>query len=326
MTLGGFSLATGILVDDATVVIENIERHVGMGNALEPSIVNGTGEILLPTFLSTLSICIVFIPVFLLKGTAHYLFSPLSMAVVMSLLASLILSRTLVPVMFKYLMRSTVEKHLNQHWQRKVKQHSPHSPRRTSWWSHPFAAIHYGFEKGFNSFRNVYRHVLAWAVAGPGAASLFFACLMVVSLMLFPFWESISFRRWMRGRCDCTFGRRRARGWKKLRRTLPRLKTAIRQIVGDEQIDVMLDNIGLPYSGINIALSDAATVGPMDGEILISLKEEHTPTRSNVADLRRELPKAFSGIAIFLPAGGHRESGAELRPARSDRHSRIRAA
>jgi multidrug efflux pump subunit AcrB len=297
MTLGGFSLATGILVDDATVVIENIERHIGMGEGLEPAIVNGTGEILLPTFLSTLSICIVFIPVFLLQGTAHYLFSPLSMSVVLSLLASLVLSRTLVPVMFKYLMRSTVETHKKHDWRQKVKKHAPH---RRSWWQNPFAAIHYGFEKGFNAFRNAYRHVLAWAVARPGATSLFFVVLMILSLLLFPALGMDFFPQVDAGQMRLHVRAPPGTRLEKTQEDFAKVEAAIRDIVGKDQIDVMLDNIGLPYSGINIALSDAATVGPMDGEVLVSLKEKHTSTPRHVADLRRELPKRFPEMQFFF--------------------------
>ena len=301
MTLGGFSLATGILVDDATVVIENIERHIGLGEALEPAIVNGTGEILLPTFLSTGSICIVFIPVFLLRGTAHYLFSPLSMSVVLSLLASLILSRTLAPVMFMYLMRSSIEKHRgNANWQRKVKAHAGGSPVRTSWWRHPFAAIHYGFEKGFNAFRNAYRNALAWAVANFGLTSLFFGALMVVSLLLFPMIGMDFFPRVDAGQMRLHVRAPAGTRIEKTQEDFARVEAAIRDIVGKDQIDVVLDNIGLPYSGINIALSDAATVGPMDGEILVSLTEKHTATAAHVAALRRELPRRFPELEFFF--------------------------
>jgi multidrug efflux pump subunit AcrB len=300
MTLGGFSLATGILVDDATVVIENIERHVGMGERVDPAIINGTAEILLPTFLSTLSICIVFIPVFLLQGTAHYLFAPLSLAVVLALLASLVLSRTLVPVMFKYLMRAYIEKHAHLKWQHKVKDHAPKVQTTRSWWGNPFAAIHYGFEKSFNAFRNIYRNALSWAVARPAVSTCFFIVLMLVSCLLYPRLGMDFFPQVDAGQMRLHV---RAPAGTKLERTqedFAKVESAIRQIVGNDQIDVMLDNIGLPYSGINIALSDSATVGPMDGEILISLKEKHTPTARHMADLRRELPKRFAEFQFFF--------------------------
>ncbi|MGA2501247.1 MAG: efflux RND transporter permease subunit, partial [Tepidisphaeraceae bacterium] len=148
MTLGGFALAVGILVDNATVVIENIERNLGMGKALEPAIEAGSAEILMPTLVSTLAICIVFVPVFLLQGTAKYLFTPLSLSVIISLLASLILSFTFVPVLFKYLMRSYVHVHGQRGGAHDIQKHRG---------LNPFTAVHYGFDRLFNAFRNVYR-------------------------------------------------------------------------------------------------------------------------------------------------------------------------
>jgi multidrug efflux pump subunit AcrB len=301
MTLGGFSLATGILVDDATVVIENIERHIGMAEPLEPAILNGTVEILLPTFLSTLSICIVFIPVFLLQGTAHYLFSPLSLAVVLALLSSLVLSRTLVPVMFKYLMRSYVEKHQHLAWQHKVKERHPRAPEpRRSWLTAPFAAIHFVFERSFNSFRNVYRNVLSWAVATPALTTAFFIVLMGVSCLLYPLLGMDFFPQVDAGQMRLHVRAPAGTRLEKTQEDFAHVEAAIRQIVGHDQIDVALDNIGLPYSGTNLALSDTATVGPMDGEILIALKENHTSTPAHVANLRRELPRRFPELQFFF--------------------------
>jgi multidrug efflux pump subunit AcrB len=290
MTLGGFALATGILVDDATVVIENIERHVGLGKSVEAAIIDGVAEILLPTFLSTLSICIVFVPVFLLEGTAKYLFSPFSLSVVLSLLASLVLSRTLVPVMFMYLMRSYVEQHLS---------HGGHAPAPRGRLN-PFSAFHRHFEAGFHAFRESYRSALAWVCDKPVPTVVFFVLLMGVSVLLFPrlgmdFFPQVDAGQ-MRLHVRAPAGTR----IEETQQYFNRVETAIRQIVGEDQIDVILDNIGLPYSGINIALSDSATVGPMDGEILVSLKEKHTSTPAHVAVLRRELPARFPGLEFFF--------------------------
>ncbi len=315
MTLGGFALAVGILVDNGTVVIENIERHLGMGEELEPAIVEGTEEILLPTFLATLSICIVFIPVFLLQGTAHYLFSPLSLSVVLALLASLVLSCTLVPVLFKYLMRSYFAAHHQRQGAHEIAGHRARNP--LTW-------CHYAFESGFNAFRDVYRNAVSWTVARPLPTLAFFAVLAGVSCLLFPRLGMDFFPQVDAGQMRLHV---RAPAGTRLEETqsyFARVEGSIRQIVGNNQIEVILDNIGLPYSGINIALSDTATAGPMDGEILISLKEKHTPTAGHMADLRRELPQRFPGTAILLPAGRHRQSGVELRPAGADRHPRDR--
>ncbi len=294
MTLGGFALATGILVDDATVVIENIERHVGLGKHVEAAIIDGVEEILLPTFLSTLSICIVFVPVFLLQGTAKYLFSPFSLSVVLSLLASLVLSRTLVPVMFMYLMRSTVERHLNH------LKHGGGAPEPGGRFTRPFAAIHRGFEAGFHAFREYYRSALALVCARPLPTVAFFVLLMGVSVLLFPrlgmdFFPQVDAGQ-MRLHVRAPAGTR----IEETQQYFNRVEAAIREIVGDDQIDVILDNIGLPYSGINIALSDSATVGPMDGEVLVSLKEKHTSTPAHIAVLRRELPGRFPGLEFFF--------------------------
>src|SRR6185312_13398000 len=177
MTLGGFALAVCILVDNATVVIENIERHLGLGKKLEPGIEEGANEVGVPTFLATLAICIVFVPVFLLQGTAKYLFSPLSTSVIVSLLASLVLSFTLVPVLFKYLMRKYVKKHGQRGGAHDIKRHRSRNP---------FTWVHYAFESGFNAFRNAYRNYLAWAVHRPALTVFFFLGLMAVSCLLFP--------------------------------------------------------------------------------------------------------------------------------------------
>jgi multidrug efflux pump subunit AcrB len=290
MTLGGFALAVGILVDNSTVVIENIERHLGMlRKDLVRGILDGAAEIGVPTLLSTLSICIVFVPVFLLQGTAKYLFSPLSISVCISLLASLVLSFTLVPVLFKYLMRSHEETHFD---------HDPADPHRRT--MNPFRLIHRGFDNGFNRFRDAYRDAVSWCVSQPAPSVIFFLALMGVSCLLFPllgedFFPQVDAGQ-MRLHVRCPPGTR----IETTTADFAKVEMAIRQIVGNRQIDVILDNIGLPYSGINIALSDSATVGSMDGEILISLNKEHTPTAAHMADLRRELPRRFPELQFFF--------------------------
>lgn len=291
MTLGGFALAVGILVDNATVVIENIERNLGLGKSLIPAIEDGAGEIGKPTLVSTLAICIVFVPVFLLEGTAKYLFSPLSLSVIISLLASLILSFTLVPVLFKYLMRSYVEAHGKRGGAHDIEAH-----RRRN----PFTWAHYQFDSAFNAFRNAYRNYLAWTIHRPAVTVGFFAALLVFSAFLFPHLGMDFFPPVDAGQMRLHV---RAPAGTKLEDTqaiFGRVEHAIRDIVGDDQVDVVLDNIGLPYSGMNIALSDTATVGTMDGEVLVSLKENHTPTALHVADLRRELPRRFPGCQFFF--------------------------
>ena len=290
MTLGGFALAVGILVDNGTVVIENVERHMRSGQPFETAIINGAGEVGIPTFLSTLCICIVFVPVFLLQGTAKYLFSPLSLSVCISLIASLALSFTLVPVLFKYLMRSSVTVHDKSDWLS-----TPSSHKRNF-----FSIIHQKFEQRFNSFREAYRHSLSWTLSRPKITITFFLVLMAVSLLLFPQLGRDFFPQVDGGQMRLHVRSAPGTRIEKTQEDFARVETAIRQIVGNNQIDVILDNIGLPYSGINIALSDSATIGPMDGEILISLKSKHTPTAALMAKLRRELPGQFAGMQFFF--------------------------
>jgi multidrug efflux pump subunit AcrB len=307
MTLGGFALAVGILVDNGTVVIENIERRLREGDALEVAIIAGAGEVGVPTMLSTLCICIVFVPIFLLQGTAKYLFSPLSLSVCVSLLASLALSFTLVPVLFKYLMRSSAEaQHSGMEAPRETmsikKEHDtyerlnvpPASTRSI------FGIIHQRFDRGFNSFRESYRRYLTWMLSNTRPVVIFFAVLMAASLLLFPALGRDFFPQVDAGQMRLHVRTPPGTRLEETQQYFAQVEQAIRQIVGDRQIDVILDNIGLPYSGINIALSDSATIGPMDGEILISLKKKHTPTADLTATLRRELPRRFAAMEFFF--------------------------
>jgi multidrug efflux pump subunit AcrB len=291
MTLGGFALAVGILVDNGTVVIENIERHAGMHRNLQDAIIHGAGEVGIPTFLSTLCICIVFVPVFLLEGTAKYLFSPLSVSVIVSLLASLVLSFTMVPVLFEALMRNVVHSHESP------AAHAGSAPEPRP---NIFRRIHLGFERGFLRLRDTYRNTLAWALSEAKVTVLAFLGLIVVSLTLFPQLGRDFFPQVDAGEMRLHV---RAPPGTRLETTheyFARVEAAIRQLVGARQIGVVLDNIGLPYSGINLSLSDSATVGPMDGEILVALTEKHQPTADLTAMLRRELPKQFPQLQFFF--------------------------
>jgi multidrug efflux pump subunit AcrB len=292
MTLGGFALAIGILVDNGTVVIENIERHVAMGEPLHQSIVTGAGEVAVPTFLSTLCICIVFVPVFLLQGTAKYLFSPLSLSVIGALLASLALSFTMVPVLFNYLMGRAVHGYEGEGTHRATGEHAPSQ--------NPFVRIQASFERGFVRFRESYRNTLAWTLSQSTVTVSAFLALMVVSAFLFPMLGRDFFPQVDAGQMRLHVRAPAGTRIEKTQEYFAEVETKIRQLVGSDQIDVMLDNIGLPYSGINIALSDSATVGPMDGEILISLTKKHAPTAKLIAMLRRTLPAQFAELQFFF--------------------------
>jgi multidrug efflux pump subunit AcrB len=298
MTLGGFALAVGILVDNGTVVIENIERHVPMHHHLPDAIIHGAGEVGVPTLLSTLCICIVFVPVFLLEGTARYLFSPLSVSVIVSLLASLVLSFTMVPVLFNYLMRSAGHARAAVAQLRTV----PPGPRTAALQNvaRRLHGIHVKFESGFHRFREGYRNALAWALSEAQVTVLAFLGFMLVSLLLFPQLGRDFFPQVDAGEMRLHVRAPPGTRIETTQEDFARVEAAIRALVGQGQVRVVLDNIGLPYSGINIALSDSATVGPMDGEILISLNENHTPTAELTQMLRRELPRRFPQMQFFF--------------------------
>jgi multidrug efflux pump subunit AcrB len=291
MTLGGFALAVGILVDNGTVVIENIERHVALREPLATAIINGASEVAIPTVLATLCICIVFVPVFLLQGTAKYLFSPLSLSVCLSLLASLALSFTMVPVLFRQLMGSHGEAAAQ------IEATSEPAMRRRR---NLFIEIHLRFNRAFERFRDGYAAVLDWTLGESLRTIVFFGALILCSLLLFPALGRDFFPQVDAGQMRLHV---RAPPGTRLEQTqsdFAQVERAIRRSVGDAQIATILDNIGLPYSGMNIALSDSATVGPMDGEILISLTAAHSPTAALVARLRKELPAQFPELQFFF--------------------------
>jgi multidrug efflux pump subunit AcrB len=303
MTLGGFALAVGILVDNGTVVIENIERNLGLRASLSAAIVHGCGQVGTPTFLSTLCICIVFVPVFLLQGTAKYLFSPLSVSVIVSLLASLALSFTMVPVLFFYLMRAQVRPAHgaaaaaasgDDGWQEGALGGTPGVG------VHPLLRVHLAFEHGFRRFREAYRNAVAWALSQPRIVVLVFLGIMLLSLPLFPFLGRDFFPDVDAGQMRLHVRAPPGTRIETTQQYFAQVEATIRQLIGNDSISVILDNIGLPYSGINIALSDSATVGPMDGEILVSLQKRHAPTAELTALLRRELPQKYPALQFFF--------------------------
>ncbi len=300
MTLGGFALAVGILVDNSTVVIENIERHVGLGAPLEQAIIDGASEVAIPTFLATLCICIVFVPVFLLQGTAKYLFSPLSLSVCVALLASLVLSFTMVPVLFLYLMRSQIAGHGPAQAEAVSGEVLGQPPPSRDSTRNPVILVHLAFNRGFERFREGYRGALDWTLSEPLRTVGFFALLIACSLLLFPGLGRDFFPQVDAGQMRLHVRAPPGTRLETTQQDFARVESAIREIAGGEQVETILDNIGLPYSGMNIALSDSATVGPMDGEILISLKKKHTPTAELVARLRRELPARFPSMTFFF--------------------------
>ena len=290
MTLGGLALAVGILVDDATVAIENIHRHMASGKALEESILDGAQEIAMPAFVSTLCICIVFVPMFFLTGVAHYLFVPLAEAVVFAMLASYVISRTLVPTLVMWFYR-------------KVDHYAEHEPESSAWWLRPFGAIQARFERGFDQFREGYRLLLGGVLYHRSLFALLFLAFCIGSLGLIPqlgqdFFPSVDagqFRLHLRARSGTRI--------EETAKLVDQVEAEIRRQIPPEEFRGMLDNIGIPASSINLTYSDSGLVGTGDADILVSLKAEHHPTADYMKRLRLQLPRVFAGITFyFLPA------------------------
>lgn len=275
MTLGGLALAVGILVDDATVEIENIHRNRGLGKPLQQAILEGAQQIAGPTFVSTLSICIVFVPVFLLPGAARSLFAPLAMAVVCAMLASYLLSRTLVPVMAQALLPNESHEGLLARW-------------------------HAGFERRFEALRAAYTARLAWALAHPGRTVGAFLVFFAASFALLPFAGQDFFPTVDAGQFRLHIRAPAGTRIEETERQFHEVEKVIREVVPPDQIDRVLANIGLPVGGVNLAYSDSVTVGPFDGEILVSLKPEHGSTAAYVATLRQTLAQRFPNLTFFF--------------------------
>ncbi|HYZ84108.1 MAG TPA: efflux RND transporter permease subunit [Bryobacteraceae bacterium] len=290
MTLGGLALAVGILVDDATVEIENIHRNLAERKPLIKAILDGAQQIAVPAFVSTLAICIVFVPVVLLTGTAKYLFTPLAMAVVFAMLASYLLSRTLIPTMVKYLLRSEIEAYMDDG-------HGHHKGGTGVIW-----AVHNKFNEQFERWRKGYVSMLTWCL---GHRALILMAFTVFSLFsgwlalqlgydFFPSVDAGQFRLHVRGPAGM-----RVESTEEL---FSRVEGRIRQIIPPNHLEAMLDNIGLPALPISLAYGDSATIGPSDGEILVSLKEEreHGATWQYIAELREKLPREFPEAEFFF--------------------------
>jgi multidrug efflux pump subunit AcrB len=288
MTLGGLALAVGILVDDATVTIENVERHLTTGENLDDGILKGAGEIALPAMVSTLCICIVFVPMFLLTGVAGYLFVPLAEAVVFAVLSSYALSRTLVPTMIMWFERS-----------RRAKLAGTHVP----FWVRPLTALQHSFEKAFDRFKDTYGSLLGTVLEHRAVFAVGFLAFCVGSWLLVPFLgqnffpavDAGTFRLHVRAPTGTRIEQTAA--------LVDRVEAAIRQQIPATELEGMIDNIGLPVSGINLSYNDSGISGPADGDILVSLKPDHRPTANYVRSLRLSLNRDFPGITFyFLPA------------------------
>ncbi|EEF58915.1 efflux RND transporter permease subunit [Pedosphaera parvula] len=295
MTLGGLALAVGILVDDATVEIENDHRHMAKGKPLQQAILDGAQEIALPAMVSTLCICIVFVPMFLLTGVARFLFVPLAEAVVFAMLASYLLSRTLIPTLVMYFYR-----HHPYH------EHDPNVPRDTKTmapWLRPFVAIQDRFERGFGRFRQGYGELLQTVLAHRMIFATLFLAFCLGSWLLVPLLGQDFFPTVDAGMFALHV---RAPTGTRIESTavlVDKVEAAIRREIPAKDFQGVLDNIGLPVSGINISYNASGMIGTEDADILVSLNPGHRPTAEYVRRLRLVLNREFPGnIFYFLPA------------------------
>jgi len=286
MTLGGLALAVGILVDDATVEIENINRNLAMGKETVQAILDGAQQIAVPAFVSTLCICIVFIPMFFLSGVAKFLFIPLAEAVSFAMLASYMWSRTIVPTLAMYLLSSEDEYHAEEHVGEKMGF---------------FRRYQQGFERNFEKFRAGYRGALGAAMRSPVLFSVCFLAFCGLSVLLvgvlgrdfFPKVDAGQIRLHMRARTGLRI--------EETARLADQVNGVIRETIPKDELTTVLDNIGLPYSGINLTYSNAGTIGSSDAEFLVQLKEVRgRPTSAYISELREKLPQRFPGVQFFF--------------------------
>ena len=283
MTLGGLALSVGILVDQAIVTIENIERHLHLGKPLEEAIVVGAGEIGVPAFVSTLVVCIVFVPMFFLSGVARFLFVPLAEAVVFAMVASYILSRTLVPTLVMLLMRGT-------HGQQAAAGSRPSLLQR----------VYRGFDARFERVRAGYTAALSGLLERRGLFGIAFLAFCLLSCGLYPVLGRDFFPSVDAGQIRLHLRAATGTRIEETARLADEVEAVIRRVVPKEELETVLDNLGVPNSGINLSYSNAGTIGTLDGEIQLSLKPGHRPTEEFVTLLRAELPKRFPGVEFFF--------------------------
>jgi CzcA family heavy metal efflux pump len=288
MTLGGLALAVGILVDDATVTIENINYHLEQGKEVEEAILDGANQIVTPAFVSLLCICIVFVPMFFLQGVARFLFVPMAESVMFAMIWSFILSRTLVPTMAKYLLQPHTH-------------HGEHDEPPPS--RNPLVRFQRGFEARFERIRNGYHDLLSMVMRRRPLFVAGFLGLVAVSFLLVPFLGRNFFPSVDAG---SILMHARAQVGTRVEETanqFAEVQKAIRKIIPPEEIETLADNIGMPISGINMTYNNTGLIGPQDGDIQIKLREGHRPTAEYVQALREQLPRAFPGMTFaFLPA------------------------
>lgn len=286
MTLGGLALAVGILVDDATVAIENINWNLEQGKKITRAILDGAQQIAIPALVSTLCICIVFVPMFFLGGVAQYLFVPFAEAVVFAMMASYVLSRTLVPTMADYLLRTPIARSESKGFLGSCQQ------------------IHVRFEHQFVVFRAHYRELLLYCLKHSRAFIYWFLGAIVVSLIgLWPFLGENFFPKVDAGQIKLHVRAPTGLRVEETARLADNIDKVIRAIIPAKELDSLVDNIGLPVSGINLSYSNSATIGPQDADILIALQPSHHAVEDYIRELRSRLNKEFPGVGFsFLPA------------------------
>ncbi len=313
MTLGGLALAVGILVDDATVEIENTHRNMGEKKPLTRAILDSAQQVAAPAFVSTLSICIVFLPVVLLTGAARYLFTPLAMAVVFAMMASYFLSRTLVPTMMHFLLRAEVDLYQDP-------AASEREERESFVWR-----WHSKFERQFEKMSHHYKRALEWSIENAVVTICLFAFLILCSLPLIFFIGRDFFPYVDSGQMRLHVNPPQGLRIEDSEQYFAQVEHEIRQVIPPERVDLILDNIGLPNGGINLAFAQTATISNSDGDILISLKPGAKDTQEYMRKLRADLNAEVPCRHLLLHACQHHQSDPRLRPARPDRPAGDRA-
>ena len=302
MTLGGLALAVGILVDDATVTIENINWHLEHGKSVETAIMDGAHQIVVPAFVSLLSINIVFVPMFFLQGVSKFLFVPLAEAVMFSMIASFILSRTLVPTMAKFLLKPHVHIVQHDHSHLPMDEHAPvaEKPKRSK---NPLVIFQHKFEQGFSRFRESYKGILLLALSNRPIFIAGFLGFVLISFALVPFLGRNFFPAVDAGQIKLHIRAQTGTRIEETARTVDQIELEIRKLIPASEITNIVDNIGLPVSGINLTYSNSAPIGSADADILITLNQGHEPTEGYVQKLRSHLNEDFPGVSFaFLPA------------------------
>jgi len=279
MTLGGMSLAVGILVDDATVELENVHRNMAMGKPILRAILDGASEIAVPAFVSTLCICIVFVPVAFITGAAKSLFIPLAMAVVFAMLTSYFLSRTLVPTLVRYLLAKEVGHHESE-----------------------LRGFFGAFNRAFERLRKLYGRWLAFALAHRPLTVVAFGVFVALSIALFPLVGRDFFPTVDAGLMKLHVRGAPGQRIEETEKEFTKVDAAIKEVIPQNEIDTIIDNIGTPVSGLNLSLSEGALISSADGQVLVALKENHHPTDAYVRTLRKTLAAKFPGTTFFFLA------------------------